>query len=200
MKVAEVDRKPPWPASRLRLVVFRKGIWVAVAAALMAAACVDRPVEQDGGPIEGIARDDIFVLVMHVDRASYEASEPISAGAALTYVGPAPVIDARGSGSGPILFSIEQLDGPLDMGITATGDCATHPFVRDVAQTRQFVKSAAFDPEDPADAFWPAYLADPLLRLPAGKWRLTASVELAIGDCGDPWHRLEAAAEVMVQP
>jgi hypothetical protein len=109
-------------------------------------------------------------------------------------------LEARGSGSGPIVFGMEQLDGPLDMGPLMTSDCAEHRLVRGVAAGRPFVKSGGFDQGNPNAAFWKAYFADPVLRLPAGRWRIAASIELAIGDCAEPWHRLEAAAEFEVRP
>ena len=105
-----------------------------------------------------------------------------------------------GSGSGLVLFSWEQLDGRLRQEAVATSDCVPYSIKRVEALVVPFAKTGAYQGDDPAVGFWQQYFADPVLRLPAGRYRIHALPNLTIGECGGPEHRLDASVEITVIP
>ena len=136
------------------------------------------PIEaRAGGP-------DGFELVLRSEKQVYAVDEPMTVGATLVYRGPLDSIDLFGSGSGPLIFSLEQLDGPIDMQPVLTADCARHTFLRDEVLRKPFAKSGGFSDDEPMAGFWRAFFADRQLRLPAGTWRINASMSLDAGECG----------------
>jgi hypothetical protein len=52
----------------------------------------------------------------------------------------------------------------------------------------------------PGVGFDLAWYQDPVLRLPAGNWRIIANLDVSLGDCGGEHHELEAAVGVAVEP
>jgi hypothetical protein len=141
-----------------------------------------------------------FSLALTVQRTQFQVHEAITAVATFAYAGPKAWEELSGSGSGPILFGIEQGDGPIDAGFWQTDDCKRHVLERDGPLVLAFRKGAAFSANDPMADFWRAYVADPELRLPAGHDRLTALVELAVGQgCDGPPLDLRASVEITVR-
>jgi hypothetical protein len=152
----------------------RRLVVTALAALLVASGCGTSPSPSGSaaGPIGGRTVDGLFVLELVVGKAVYAAGEPIEAAATLRYGGPEGAIEAYGSGGGLIGFGVEHLDGQLGMGPGFEADCATHQLRPSV--TERFSKSGGFSPDDPHADWIRAYFADPLLRLPAGSWRVFA--------------------------
>jgi hypothetical protein len=146
------------------------------------------------------ARDGDFRLTMEVGAATYPAGEPIVAGATLTYLGPSPTATAWGSGSGLVTIALEQLDGPLDPGGAGQDDCRGYDFVWGVPQVIPYEKSGGWSADDPNAAWYSTFFKDPVLRLPAGTWRLTARLDATIGDtCSADTGRHELATSVTFQ-
>ncbi len=150
--------------------------------------------------VAAVDRDGPFSLTMTVERTQYRVDEPIDAVATFAYAGPKAWEELSGSGSGPILFGIEQSDGPIDNGFWQHDDCKRHVLERDGPLVQGFQKGAAFGASDPMADFWRDYVAEPDLRLPAGHYRLTALVELIVGrGCDGPPLDLRASVEVTVR-
>jgi hypothetical protein len=60
-------------------------------------------------------------------------------------------------------------------------------------------KSGAWNEDDADAAFWRAFFADKPLRLPAGTWRITASLRAKLTpDCSGPLHSLDASVTFVV--
>ena len=127
------------------------------------------------------AGDAQFQLSIRAGRDRYRAGEPIEVSAALRYLGPDERLVLSGSGSGLVLFSLEQVDGPLDTAAVATSDCARHGIGQGERAFR-FAKSGGYSADDPDAAFWNSFFRDPELRLPAGTWRVTARASFFVGD------------------
>jgi hypothetical protein len=146
--------------------------------------------------ISDSAEDDRFRLTIRADRTTYSPDEPISVTTTLTHVGTEPLTVAS-SGGGVVYFTVEQLDGPIDAGGVRHGDCRYSEFgpgeVRDVP----FAKTIAFEAGDPLAAFWLAWVDDPVLRLPAGTYRISATVDYGVGRCGGT-RTLTAAVDIEV--
>ena len=95
-----------------------------------------------------------FSLAITVPRTQYAAEEPIEAFATFAYSRPKAGEDLSGSGSGPIIFLIEQSDGPIDAGGFVTSDCARLFLERDGPLVQAFQKGAAFSADDLMADFW----------------------------------------------
>ena len=140
-----------------------------------------------------------FVLEFEASASSYVANEPVSAVARLSYEGADSIAKLSGTGSGAILFNIEQLDGDLDQSAFQHDNCKPYELSADQPIEIPFRKSGAFDPNGPRAAFWSDFFAEPELRLPAGRYRLTAFVPLSVGvGCPNPPLDLRASIEIDV--
>ena len=153
----------------------RRGAVAAIVLALVA-ACGQAPTPSGptGQPIVVVGRDAGFALSMRVGSDVVDAGVPIDVSSILTWEGAAPSATIWGSGGGPVSFSLEQVGGPLNIGGAMTADCAKHEYARLVPTAIPFQKSGGYTADDPNAAFYRTYFADPVLRLPAGRWKLTA--------------------------
>jgi hypothetical protein len=135
-------------------------------------------------PVEAKAIAHGFVLEMSMPKAVYAAGEPIPVTTTLTWTGADPRTTVWTFGGGPVTFEIKQLDGPLFAeGAVHTADCGPKEFARDVVNPIPFQKSGAWDHGDPNAAFYRQYFADPVLRLPPGRWQLRVGTVGQIGAC-----------------
>jgi hypothetical protein len=144
-----------------------------------------------------------FRLELVVEQDRYRAGQPILADATMTYIGPASSIGLLGSGTGIVTTSIRQLDGAIQQGGASTSDCVRYELLRDEPMHVPFSKSGGFADDDPLADFYRAFFEDPLLRLPAGRWEISASTGFYAGgeDCGDgEWIALTARVEVVIEP
>jgi hypothetical protein len=157
---------------------------------LIIAACAAAPELPALTGFEQRSSDDAFVLTLHGPRTAWAAGQPIELAATLTYVGPAPQASVVGSGSGLVSFSIEQIDGPFDLGGAGTADCQTRTMTRGQTEVVPYVKSGGWTGEDPMAARFKAFFADPTLKLDAGTYKVTATLEAYVGECGGALHSL----------
>jgi hypothetical protein len=150
-------------------------------------------------PIQAQAADAEFRLVLRADGARHPVGAPIALVTELHYIGPLPQVQLAGSGSGLVIVSMSQLDGPLEIGGAATADCQRYVIGPGLPMVRPYVKNGGWDGDDPNAAFYRAFFADPLLRLPRGTWRVIATTEFFVGDCPGPSHKLDATLELVVE-
>jgi len=130
------------------------------------------------------------------DRTVFRAADAVPITTTLTYVGPAAASAWWGSGSGPIRFLVEQLDGPIRTGGLMTADCGgPHPMPRGVASTVPFVKSG------PATGVPDGWFDDPQIHLPPGLWRITAETAFDLATvCGGGDILMDASLVIRVDP
>ncbi|HEX5579163.1 MAG TPA: hypothetical protein VFY43_05805 [Candidatus Limnocylindria bacterium] len=146
-----------------------------------------------------IVHDGPFTLQFEASASSYRANEPVLAQARFSYEGDDPVAELSGTGSGAILFDVEQLDGDVDQSAFQHDDCRSYELPADQPIEKPFSKSGVYDPESADAAFWRDFFTDPELRLPAGHYRLTARVTLSAGTgCPQPPLDLVASIEIDV--
>jgi hypothetical protein len=143
--------------------------------------------------------DESLELVLRLGSTRYTANQPIDLSATLVYLGPEAGIDLVGSGSGLISFSAEQLDGRLHIGGAATADCAPYRLDRARPMVVQYAKSGGWSNDDPDAAFYKAFFADPIFRLPRGRWQISASAEFYMGECGGTSHTLGSEVTIVVE-
>lgn len=144
-----------------------------------------------------------FRLDLVVEQDRYRAGQPIQANATLTYLGTDPSVTLWGSGTGILGIGARQLDGPIDPGGASTTDCVAYELTPDEPMRAEAGKSGGFSADDPLAAFYEAYFADPLLRLPPGRWEISAWASFTAGgdDCGAGNSvALTAPVEITVEP
>jgi hypothetical protein len=143
-------------------------------------------------------RDDLFALTIQSARSRYAVDEPIVIETTLRYVGGPEQVTVTSSGGGLVGFSIEQLDGPVDALGGRDSDCREYRYGRGDVERVEFQKSGGFSNSDPMAEFWRAFYAEPLLRLPAGQYRITAQALYGQPGCGGE-RRLDAAILILVE-
>jgi hypothetical protein len=150
-------------------------------------------------PVDAHAEDGEFRLVVRADNDHYVAGAPISLATELSYIGPQPQQKLSGSGSGLVVVSLLQLDGPLEIAAGSDSDCAGYVIARGAPIAAAYVKSGGWSGEDPNAAFYKAFFADPLLRLPHGAWRVVATADFYVGGCPGAAHKLNATFDLVVE-
>jgi hypothetical protein len=175
------------------------GAALAMAAALVV-ACSSEP-SPDASPPRVVAQDKGFVLVMAVPTDHFAEGQAIDVRTSLTWTGPAPTATIWASGMGPVGFVYEELTGRhRSLGGVMTADCAQHLYDRGVVTSIPLNKNVGWSEDDPDTAFLREFARDPQLRLPAGRWRITAQVDglLAPCDADAPALKLQAVLEIGV--
>ena len=171
-------------SGRWRVICFVAALLVG---AVLVGTCGQASVPSPSGPtdqpivLEG--RDAGFVLSMRIGSGVVDAGAPIDIAATLMWEGANPSAAIWGSGSGPVSFGLEEVDGDIVLGGAMTGDCSQDEFARLVPVPVPFQKSGGWSADDPNAAFYRAFFADPVLRLPAGRWRVTASASGYLVPC-----------------
>jgi hypothetical protein len=177
---------------------------LALATTLIAvASCTSAPSPSEGGPSLGApvaeTSADGFTLTLEADEAQVRAGDEIGVTATLGHDRDHDVA-LSGSGSGIVFFSVTRMEDGLTSGPPGFRlDCARHVLRAGPPRTIPFSKSGGYAPEDPNADFMETYFSDPVLRLPAGTWRIDAVTHATIGEgcTGEPLQ-LTASVEVVV--
>jgi hypothetical protein len=101
-----------------------------------------------------------------------------------------------GHASPAVFFTIEQLDGDAQMTGGADDVCNVDTVGRDEPVEIPFGKSGQI-----GLGFDVAWFRDPVLRLPAGTWRISAHFEGSVPACesGGDYHELQDSGVVVVR-
>jgi hypothetical protein len=169
-------------------------------AALFVVACSSEP-SPDPSPPTAVAEGKGFVLMMAVPTDHFGEGQAIDVRTTLTWTGPAPRATIWGSGMGPVGFLYEELTGrKRTVGGVMTADCAQHLYDRGVVTPIPIGKSVGWSEDDPDAPFLREFARDPLLHLPAGRWRISADLDglLAPCDADAPAIKLQAVLEIGV--
>lgn len=154
-----------------------------VAGALVACAGPAAPrVYQPSAPPTARAHVDNFILEISSPQETWTAGEPITVTATLTYARPG-AITIIGAGSGPIAFGVREIGGTREMGAFLTSDAVPH-VIGPEPYVVEYGKSGGWSPDDPNEAFYEDFFADPEFRLPPGRWEVTALARFATEDGG----------------
>jgi hypothetical protein len=149
-------------------------------------------------PVTDAVRDATFALTLTVDRGVYRAGEPITVSASYTYLGPKgteKVFHAEQA----VGFRIEEIGGTRGMGGGMHEPCRFTDVVAGQPVPVPFSKFGAIS-DVPGAGFDRAWYEDPVLRLPAGSWRIVAYLDAWLGECGGERHALETAVGIAVEP
>ena len=140
-----------------------------------------------------------FRLVFELPRTTWKAGEAIDGVASLAVADVAA--DLGGSGGGLLGFDFAEANGARRMGYASTADCRPYRLDPGTPMTSGITKSVGFDGDDPNAAFYRAFIADPVVRLPAGDWTITAIASFVEGkDCTGASHTLAAPIVIHVTP
>ncbi|CAN5750461.1 hypothetical protein BH24CHL8_BH24CHL8_07880 [soil metagenome] len=145
----------------------------------------------------GEGSDALFSLSIRADRGHYAADAPIEIDTTLRYIGDARTT-VTSSGAGLVVFSIEQLDGPVDTGWARDDDCVRYVYRPGDTESVEFQKSGGYADDDRMADFWRTFFAEPELRLPAGQYRITASAVYGAPECGGE-QVVEASVVIVVE-
>ena len=173
----------------------------AVAAFIVATAVAGCASPTPAAPVEQVDRqqDGTFALEIRTPKDRYNVGDAVPISTNFMYLGP----DARTTVTGSstlVIFGVKQINGTIDMGGGSDAMCARHELTARQPVNVPFVKSGGYGSDDPQAAFWQAYFADPELHLPAGIWRVTASLEAITGiDCRGQRHLLRAGVTFRVE-
>jgi len=181
-----------------------RAIAVLVAMALVLGSCGDEPQSVPAQPPPFIVqvRDADFTLTWRVDAQRVSSTDSLRLEARLLYTGPSQAIKAW-AGFSLVHFYFRQADGPLFLEPTIESIGICHDVQRGEPVVVEYRKSGTFaEPGDPNFPVMNAFLRDPELHFPPGRWRITAIADFSLGGCGGggvPIH-IEAPGEIVVAP
>jgi hypothetical protein len=175
-------------------------IFAAVVLSALLGCASPPPPTPNPAPV-GRGQDDAFSLEVGTARDHYALGEAIPIATTAMYLGPRDHIDATSAYPSLVWFGLEQLDGGLDMPSGASDAmCNALPLTARQPRSVAFTKSGSFSNSDPAAPFWRAYFTDKELHLPAGTWRITATLEAMLTpDCTGPLHTVRAGVTFVVE-
>jgi hypothetical protein len=154
------------------------------------------PPRTGPGPGRATAEDASFRLALTTPRTTYSAEDPIEPVATMTYLGPRAA-ETIFHAAYPIGFRIEEVGGQRSMGGGMDQPCLRTELAKGGSAVLPFAKAGS--PDDPTQGFDRAWYEDPVLRLPAGTWRIVAYLDVFIGDCGGEGHQLIVENVVVVR-
>lgn len=169
-------------------------IWLLSLLAVTLAGCELLPVGPT--PAVGEASDDQFRLVVRSPATRYAAGQPIDVVAELVYEGPKNAETIYHAAS-PVGWQIVQLDGSARMNGAMALPCIETELRNGVVTRYALEKAGALEDGSPFDEAW---FREPGLRLPPGRWRVAATMDVSLRDCGGERHTLATSIDLVVQP
>lgn len=153
-----------------------------------------------GMPLEASSRAGPFVLEIRSSQDRYRAGQVIQIAATLDHRGTSgDTYRVYGPSSGLFGFRLASSDGTVMTDLVSTADCTEH--VLRTGQQFPFVKNGGWS--DASPPFIRSYFEHPRepLRLPAGRWTVTAQAGIHLTDgCRDDQTTLSASVTITVVP
>jgi hypothetical protein len=146
-------------------------------------------------PVSATVDDGAFRISLTTPRALFTANDAIEPVAAITYLGPDPAVQVSHA-TRPVSFSIQEVGGPRSMDGGSRLACVSTILNKDQPVSLPFVKSGS--PDEPENGFDIGWYRNPTLRLPAGTWRITATLDVYTAACGGAKHVIADTNEVSV--
>ncbi len=158
-------------------------------------------IPSPSGPNEaqrGEDRQGPFQLVFELPKDTWEADEAIHGLATLALVN-GDSVDLGGSGGGLLGFEFAEVNGSRLLQPVSTADCGPYRLENGKPITSPIRKSGGFSADQPDADFYRTFLAGPLVRLPAGDWKVTAIATFIEGQgCSGQGHTMRATILVHV--
>ena len=145
--------------------------------------------------------DGRFKLRFTVARTTWRSDESIEGTAVLSLVEGEP-IELGVPANGPIEFAFHEVGGRREMGPAYDTACASAELDVDRPIVSAIRKSGGYGEDQPGAEFYRAFFADPLVRLPAGDWDISAVAEFIDDrDCSiGTHHSIRATIRVTITP
>ena len=158
---------------------------LSVAAVLAACGPAAPDVYQPSGSPEPIVRVGDFTLEISSPSDTWAAGEPIEVTGKLTYLGSGPAT-IYGPEPDPLSFGVREIGGTREMPAFLTYEGAAVE-VGPQSMVVRYRKSGGWSPgDDPNEAFYEEFFADPEFRLPPGRWEITVWARFA-SEAGGPY-------------
>lgn len=140
-----------------------------------------------------------FRLTFVLPRTTLSPDEAIEGEAVLALVDD-ELADLGVAGNGPIEFIFMEVGGSREMGPAWDTVCDSARLTAASPIVRSIRKSGGYSDDQPNAEFYRAFFADPLVRLPAGDWDITAVAEFMDGrDCATAdQHSMRATVRVQI--
>jgi hypothetical protein len=136
-------------------------------------------------PVGDDTQDGAIQLTLTSPHGRYKAGDPIDVVAGLTNGGSGDPITTYGGPDGPVIFSLRQVDGPVVIDPIVLTSCIEQVTLRAYEPMQiPFKKSGTVAGGAADPAYWRAWFTDPILRLPAGTWEISATPNFVVGGCG----------------
>ena len=137
--------------------------------------------------------DGRFKLRFTLARTSWRSDEVIEGAAVLSLIDGDP-LELGVPANGPIEFAFREVDSQREMGPAYDTACASAKLDVDRPIVRAIRKSGGYGEDQPDADFYRSFFADPLVRLPAGDWDISAVAEFIDDrDCRIGSHHSMAA-------
>jgi len=159
-------------------------------------AAIPTPSASPDHPVIATAEDASFRLTLTTPRATYSPDDAIEPVASVTYLGP-QATETMFHAAYPIGFRIGEVGGERLMGGGMDLPCLRTELAKAGSAVLPFGKAGS--PDDPKQGFDRAWYEDPVLRLPAGTWRIIAYLDVYVGDCGGEAHQLTVENIILVR-
>ncbi len=168
-----------------------------VALAIIVGALALRPATHPAatGPVTAVAEDGMFRLELTTPHGTYGLGDAIGPVARVTFLGPDAAVTVQHTHS-QLVFQIHEVDGVRAMEGGSRFSCESTNIVKGEPLVVPFGKSGS--PDDPALGFDLAWYEDPVLTLPVGTWRITATMDFHVGGCGAGSHLLSVSNLIQV--
>ncbi len=150
----------------------------------------------DTTPVSDHVSDGLFELTATIPAAQATTTTALLPNATFSYVGPDPTIEI-GHGAPLVSWSIHEIGGGRTMSGGVDTVCQSSVLTKGVEAEQPFLKGGQID-DNPLTGFDITWFQQPQLKLPAGRWALTATMDLYVGGCGAEHHTLTATVEVEV--
>jgi len=155
--------------------------WLATLGATLLCLSVSAcgPTSSVGEPVSVTRMDGGYSLTFTVAKASWHVSEVVEGNATISVVNGH---DTAISGAGENVFGFEfsRIGGPMFQPVWPAS-CKSYLIRPDQPLVFAIEKSGTIDPMEPNAPYYREFFRDPLIRLPAGEWRITAIAQIHDG-------------------
>ena len=180
------------------------GRWLApvtaFAMALVVAACggPSPAPSLSAAPVHAVVTEGRFQLTFELPSATWKTSDSITGLATLTLT-QGDHADLTGASGGLLAFEFAEVGGDRHTQPIWDAACAQHPLSPGKPMTSGIVKSGAYQGDAPPGDFNRQFITDPLVRLPAGTWDITAIAMFDEGPtCSAPSHEMRETVRLTV--